>query len=248
MAIDDPVANSRFGMASKWLLSRFVDLKKLRYYARNPLEKPIAALVQEVFNESQGRLFRDIIWNGEKTVLFTPAELYNLYWQACRMRDHGGAFAEVGVFRGDSAKMFCEAKRPATDIFLCDMFEGGLPHVGKTDGRFKKGMFSSPEAKLIRRMKNYPNVHVVKGEFPGTAGAMADRKFSFVHLDVDTKESTANCLAFFWPRLLEGGLIISHDYGQCPGVWEAFDEFFADKPVKLLPMADSQISVQKLAA
>ena len=38
----------------------------------------------------------------------------------------------------------------------------------------------------------YPEVHFHPGLFPGSAEAVADRRFSFVHLDLDLGESTAD--------------------------------------------------------
>ena len=52
--------------------------------------------------------------------------------------------------------------------------------------------------------------------------------FSFVHLDVDLYQSTKDGLAWFYPRLNRGGILISHDYSNADGVRKAFDEFFAE--------------------
>jgi len=42
----------------------------------------------------------------------------------------------------------------------------------------------------------------------------------------------ADSLAFVWPRLSRGGMIVFDDYGNpmCPGARKAIDTFFADKP------------------
>ena len=53
-----------------------------------------------------------------------------------------------------------------------------------------------------------------------------------MHLDVDLYESTLNCLKFFYPRLIKGGVLISHDYQSSEGVRKAFKDYFdADKPI-----------------
>ena len=69
-----------------------------------------------------------------------------------------------------------------------------------------------------------------------------------MHLDVDLRRSTLDALAWFYPRLVRGGLLVTHDYGDAtvPGVKQAFDEFFADKPETVIPLWFSQAVVTKL--
>src|SRR3989338_3744494 len=44
------------------------------------------------------------------------------------------------------------------------------------------------------------------------AEPIKNKKFSLVHFDVDTYESTKNSIEFFYPRMTRGGVILSHDY------------------------------------
>lgn len=97
-------------------------------------------------------------------------------------------------------------------------------------GQFQKGNFSSAFESVKSYLKSYPNVHFYKGLFPSTAEPVKDKKFSFVHLDVDIYESTLSGLKFFYGRMNKGGVILSHDYPSSKGVKKAFDEFFNDKP------------------
>ena len=64
----------------------------------------------------------------------------------------------------------------------------------------------------------------------------------------DEYRSTLDALAWFYPRLVRGGLLVTHDYGDVtvPGVKQAFDEFFADKPETVIPLWFSQAVVTKL--
>ncbi len=59
---------------------------------------------------------------------------------------------------------------------------------------------------------------------------MSGKKFSFVHLDVDTYKSTLDCLAFFYGRMSRGEILISQDYHAATGVRIAVDEFFRINP------------------
>ncbi len=229
-------------MSIKRLLSR-VELGKLKYYKRNPLEKRALDVVREVYREEEGS-FLASIFTGRKPVLFSPGELLNIWEQSRIMADHGGAFAEVGVFRGASAKAICETKGKIP-FHLFDTFEGLPDEVSDRDGRFKKGMFTASEREVRARLQKYPAVHIHRGIFPQTASAVKDLKFSFVHLDVDLYSVTKSALEFFYPRMLPGGRILSHDYGQCEGVWTAFDEFMADKQEKLQPIEATQVLLIK---
>lgn len=240
--IDNQVSNTRAGMFIKRIISR-IELGKLKYYKRNPLERKAFELVYGIYKEEEGSIIATL-FTGEKPVLFSPGELLNIWEQSRIMADHGGAFAEVGVFRGASAKVICEAK-DKTPLHLFDTFEGLPNEVGENDGRFKKGMFIASEEKVRERLSRYPNVEIYSGIFPETAGPIENLKFSFVHLDVDLYSVTKKALEFFYPRMLPGGRILSHDYGQCQGVWEAFDEFMIGKPEKLQPMEATQVLLIK---
>jgi O-methyltransferase len=170
------------------------------------------------------RLLRDT-WRQEAgLVLFNPHELFVVYSIARSQRDHGGSFVEVGVFRGASLRVIAAAKNPETRLFAFDTFEG-LPSVGTDDRGFAPGMFKADETKLRARLCSIPNLTVVKGVFPRTAAALRGERLSFVHLDVDTYESTAACLSALYELLLPGGIMLIYDYSNAAGVRRAVDEF-----------------------
>ena len=74
-----------------------------------------------------------------------------------------------------------------------------------------------------------------RGWIPERFDDVADRRFAFVHVDVDLEQPTRDSLAFFYPRLVPGGVLLCDDYGfvTCPGARRAFDEYIADKPEPL---------------
>jgi len=156
-----------------------------------------------------------------------------------------GDIAEVGVFRGGTAKVICEAKgdRP---LHLFDTFEG-LPEPGKIDTEFSKGQYACSLESVQQFLTGFPAVHFYKGYFPASGTPVKDRRFSFVHLDVDLYESTKGALEYFYPRMSAGGIFISHDYVEFAGVRRAFDEFFENKPEPLVEMTGNQCMVIKLS-
>ncbi len=242
---NNQVSNLRWAklIIIKRLTSRF-ELAKLKYYKRDPLEKKVLDLAGEIYKEEEGSLFASFFTRREPVLFISPGELFNLWEQARIMADHGGAFAEVGVFRGASAKVICEAKGK-TPLHLFDTFNGLPNEIGECDEWFKKGMFTASEKEVKERLSKYPNVNIHPGIFPETADAIKDLKFSFIHLDADLYSVTRKALEFFYPRMLPGGRILAHDYGQCESIWRAFDEFIIGKPEKLQPMELTQVMLIK---
>jgi hypothetical protein len=81
----------------------------------------------------------------------------------------------------------------------------------------------------------YPQVHFHPGLFPASATDVADRRFCFVHLDLDLGQATADALEFFYPRLLTDGVLIGDDY-NLPPVQVAFAAYFAGRRDAVTPM------------
>lgn len=73
----------------------------------------------------------------------------------------------------------------------------------------------------------WPWVKVCQGWIPEVLLTEAERRFAFVHVDVDMFESTRACLEFFVPRMSRGGIILCDDYKSTkfPGAKRAWDEF-----------------------
>lgn len=156
-----------------------------------------------------------------------------------------GDLAEVGVFRGTSAKVVCEAKGGRL-LHLFDTF-AGLPEPGAADSAFRKGQYACSLERVRDRLSGFPNVQFHPGCFPAAGEPVRDRSFSFVHLDVDLYESTAGALRFFYPRMNSGAILVSHDYVEFAGVRAAIDEFFEDKREPVIELSGNQCLVVKLA-
>lgn len=157
-----------------------------------------------------------------------------------------GDIAEVGVFRGGTAKVICEVKG-ARLLHLFDTFEG-LPEPGKLDSAFHKGQYACSLESVRDSLAGFTGVEFYKGYFPATGEPVKDRRFSFIHLDVDLYDSTFQALDFFYPRMSPGAIVISHDYVEFPGVHRAFEEFFEQKPEPVIELTGNQCLVVKIAS
>jgi hypothetical protein len=182
---------------------------------------------------------------GEKPLMLRHSEAYQLFMAVRSTGKVAGDLAEVGTFQGASAKLICEAKGDKT-LHLFDTFDG-LPGLSPLDdsGQFYAGQFKAALDDVRRYLQAYPNVHFYKGLFPATADPISGRRFAFVNLDVDLYDSTLASLEFFYGRMTRGGIIMSHDYINSPGVRKAFDEFFSSRPEPVIEMSGTQCLVVK---
>jgi O-methyltransferase len=187
----------------------------------------------------------------EGEFLFKPSEVLILYSFAKSCATLPGVYVEVGVYQGTSAIAILEGVRAAgreKRMYLFDTFEG-IPKVGKMDALFHRGQFGSSgkrsNLQIVKsRMKQY-DASIHPGIFPGTGKALSRKRIAFAHLDVDVYESTRDSLNAIYSKMVPGGVIISHDYGQAEGVKAAFDEFFADKSEQVIALPMSQCLVFK---
>jgi len=215
------------------ILSKFAtnfQFKLLSFYK----DKEIIDLIKEI--------------KSEVDFAFYPYEAFMIYSVVKTQTDLEGDIAEVGVFQGGSAKLICEAKKDKK-LYLFDTFTG-LPQVSENDTHFGHkhwydNEFSNTSEESIKKMLNkYDNVDIIKGIFPESGKKIIKNKFCFVHLDVDLYKSTIDSLRFFFPKMVEGGIILIHDY-HSDGIQKAFREFKNENKIHLIELTGSQAMIIK---
>lgn len=161
-----------------------------------------------------------------------------------------GDVAEVGVYRGGTAKLLAKVFEPTQKpLHLFDTFSGTPTTDPIKDPYYKAGIFGDVSLRNIQAfMVDCRNLHFYQGLFPDTAKPIENKTFCFVHIDVDIYKSVKDCCQFFYPRLERGGLMIFDDYGDlsCPGAKLAVDEYFSDKPEKPCYLPTGQCIVIRL--
>ncbi len=186
-------------------------------------------------------------------IMGVPDErLFTLFDSARALIRIDGDFAECGVRYGKSAHMML-AGAPGRTIHLFDSWEGlSTPterDVQSDTGKsaWHSGQLSVDMTHVEQNLGNRENAKIYKGWIPERFSEVADRSFALVHIDVDLYDPTHDSLAFFYPRLVKGAMIVCDDYGfdTCPGAKQAMDEFFADKPEPVLHLATGQAMVMK---
>jgi O-methyltransferase len=158
-----------------------------------------------------------------------------------------GDVAECGVYKGGTAKLLAELA-PDRPLHLFDTF-CGMPETDPGRDLHQAGDFADTTLESVRAyLSGHANVNCVAGMIPESLYGVRDRKFSFVHVDLDIYSSIKVACEFFYPRLEGGGVLLFDDYGypSCPGGRAAVDEFFADKPETKIVLVTGQCSVRKL--
>lgn len=164
-----------------------------------------------------------------------------------------GDVAELGVYKGNSAYMLAKLARSlGTTAYLFDTYEGFPDRdlVGVDSGA-RADAFTDSTLALVRKRVGDENVQFVKGYFPDSLTQVTGSpEFCLVHIDCDLYEPFRQALEYFYPRLVDGGMLIMHDYSSL--VWDgaerAVDEFLADKPERpiLIPDKSGTAVIRKI--
>lgn len=182
-------------------------------------------------------LFREV----EGRTLVSPDRCFMLFQFARHATTLPGEMAEVGVYRGGTARLLSRTC-PEKIIHLFDTFSG-MPPVDEDIDLHREAEFSDAPLQSVQTyLADRKNLRFHPGTFPQTARDLADRRFCLVHVDVDIYRSVADCLDFFYPRLVPGGCLVFDDYDWegCPGVKKALDEFLAGKTIHPIRTARHQ--------
>lgn len=156
---------------------------------------------------------------------------------------------ECGVFTGSSlvacAKYAHESGIPFKMLGL-DTFSG-LPPLSDQDKLFapadatylNKTLFTETSLSgvqaLIDRADLGRYVELHEGLFSHSLPLLEEQKYHYVNIDCDLFEPHIECLEYFYPRMVQGGVIFFDDYNSInyPMAGKAIDQFFKDKPEKL---------------
>lgn len=172
--------------------------------------------------------------NKIRTIL-TDEMLHNICTISSLCLNLKGDIAEVGVWIGSVGIIFGEIFKHK-NIYLFDTFTG-IPYSNEFDNIHKAGDFGykdrnplnfSSFEEVKETLSKYNNISIHKGIFPHeTCKFIYNKKFSLVHLDVDVYKSYKESLDFFYPRMVDNGLILLDDYGisSCEGATKAINEF-----------------------
>ena len=191
---------------------------------------------------------------------------HNLARLCAKTKDVPGDLGEAGVFRGSTARLIADIVQLGKfdmanrEMILFDSFEG-LPDMGSediqpqelpegdgTDPYYREAprRFSNTESTDVADIfKDESWIKLCKGWIPKTFKDHEDRRYSFVHIDVDLYQSTMDCLEYFVPRMNEGGIILCDDYLSLrfPGARMAWDLFCRDGNTQFVTLDNYQSAI-----
>lgn len=142
-----------------------------------------------------------------------------------------GDLVECGTYRGATARLIAEMAASADrHLHLFDSFEG-LSTPDEQDGDWWTSHDLRAAESTVREVVagTGASFTTYRGWIPERFPDVAHRRFAFVHIDVDLYLPTRDALDFFYPRLVEGGVILLDDHGflTCPGATRAAEEWAA---------------------
>ncbi len=177
---------------------------------------------------------------------------FNFWFQIERLKKEKvpGAFAELGVYQGDSA-LILHLMDKSRAFHLFDTFSGFTKKDLQTESgeaaTYTKHNFADTSLERVKKKLSDPQFVFHKGYFPETVKEVENEKFALVNMDVDLYNPTKAGLEFFYPRLTPGGILIIHDYNtKWPGIMKAVDDFARTIPEPLVPLTDKDSSVMIL--
>jgi len=158
-----------------------------------------------------------------------------------------GDTAEAGTFEGASSWFICRAlQNTGKTHHAFDSFEGLSTPTPEDAEYWRKGELRARE-ETVRELLSPFDTQVHKGWIPKCFEAATIDRLCFAHIDVDLYEPTLQSMEFFYPLVVQGGIIVCDDYGSalCPGATQALDEFVAGRPEKLVHAPTGQAFLVK---
>jgi len=183
-----------------------------------------------VDNDETYNQFLEIYTQLSGKTLLDFDRMFILYQTVLATNHLKGCSAECGVYKGGGSILIAMSNNNRRHYAL-DSFEG-LPETGSNIDIHKTGDFSDISfAEVQLTVSEYENIFLLKGFFAETFPIIDQKEFSFVYIDADLYQSTLECCYFFYPRIVQGGMILFDDYliQSTPGVKKAVDEFFSNK-------------------
>jgi O-methyltransferase len=159
------------------------------------------------------------------------ARFHTWFLQVERLKQEGigGAFAELGVYKGESAEIL-HRMDPARTLHLFDTFTGFVQRdlsveTGEAAGYTTSHFADTSVREVTDRIGPDADLRIYQGYFPESA-AKFNESLALVNIDADLYIPTRAALELFYPLLQSGGVMFVHDHhGKWPGIMRAVSEF-----------------------
>lgn len=143
-----------------------------------------------------------------------------------------GDIAELGCYNGDTSWQL-NVLFPNKKLYLFDTFQGNDERDLQKEAELELTGYENSypiknqEEKLLSRLSYPENAILKKGWFPETAFDLEDQTYAFVYLDAGLYLPTLTGLEYFFPRLVQGGVIFVAGYenSKYSGIYQAVNDF-----------------------
>ncbi len=165
---------------------------------------------------------------------------YTLNYLLWNTNLNDGEVCELGCRRGLSAYQIATHIKTLNRkiIFhIFDSFEGlsellpvDVPHDRRQNNETLRKEYACPLEIVSQNLCEFNFIQYHKGWIPTKFPDVQNKKFSFVHVDVDLYQPIYDSIKFFYPRLVKHGVMVFDDYGcmQFPGAKKAVDQHLAE--------------------
>ena len=213
------------------------------------------------FNDRWGNFIAEINADRKKQIkhfqeitLASELNLWSIYQSLKYINDEkiDGDIVECGVYNGNTLAFIGEINDELNlnkRIWGYDTFNGFVENsFTDKDIDFKTGkkvksvsadiFYSLDDVKkniIQNNNKNFQKYTLIEGDILETLNIKDNvpNKISFLRLDTDIYKTTKKQLEILYDKLVPGGVLHIDDYGICPGVKTAVDDFFSNKNIWL---------------
>ena len=213
------------------------------------------------FNDRWGSFIAELNDDRKKQIkrfqeitLASELNLWSIYQSIKYINDENidGDIVECGVYNGNTMAFIGEIHdelKLNKKIWGYDTFDGFVKNsftdndidikTGKKVNYVSSDIFYSlDEVKqniILNNKKNFEKYVFIKGDILETLNNKDNipDKISFLRLDTDIYKTTKKQLEILYDKLVPGGVLHIDDYGLCPGVKTAVDNFFSNKNIWL---------------
>ena len=170
--------------------------------------------------------------------------VYTACWAASHAIDLCGNFVECGVNRGGMALTIMEfLSFNSRDklFFLVDTY-CGFPE-GSKSARANQGQYHDCYADVVRTFSPFSGARIVKGKVPEILPTVDSHQISYLSIDMNCVEPEIAAVRYFWPRLVDGAVLLLDDYAGGPDYRpqkNAFDALSCELGFKILALPTGQ--------
>jgi O-methyltransferase len=136
--------------------------------------------------------------------------VYNACWAAQHVLSLQGDFVECGVNRGGISRSVMEyVGFDSLDrkFFLLDTFRGSSEVATPN-----KSEYLECYEDVIKTFSPFPNATIIRGMVPETLPQVESEKICYLSIDMNNPAPEVAALRFFWPKLVQGAIVILDDY------------------------------------